>query len=151
VTGEDRVTGGRGVLVERLATFPDRLRAAASAAEGREVPPGEWTAGEIVRHLIAVESGVWQARLDAVRDEPEPHWDWVAPRFDADPASRPLEILLATFALRRTETVARLRALDDAGWARSGVHAVYGRLDVAGLARVAIDHDEEHLASLAGS
>ncbi len=34
---------------------------------------------------------------------------------------------------------------------RTGVHATYGRLDVAGLLRLAIDHDEEHLAGLTGA
>ena len=38
---------------------------------------------------------------------------------------------------------------DYDGWDRTGVHETYGRLDVAGLLRVAIDHDEEHLAGLA--
>jgi hypothetical protein len=44
--------------------------------------------------------------------------------------------------------VATVRALDEAGWERFGTHATYGRLDVAGLVRLAIDHDEEHLAGL---
>jgi hypothetical protein len=39
-------------------------------------------------------------------------------------------------------------AFDDAGWARTGVHATYGRLDVAALLRLAADHDDEHLAAL---
>ena len=57
--------------------------------------------------------------------------------------------ILAAFARRAGQTVATIRALDEAGWARTGTHATYGRLDVAGLLRIAIDHDAEHLASLA--
>ena len=53
------------------------------------------------------------------------------------------------FAKRRAKSVATVRALDEAGWARFGTHATYGRLDVAGLLRLAIDHDEEHLAGIA--
>ena len=41
------------------------------------------------------------------------------------------------FARRRAKTVATVRALDEAGWARSGTHETYGRLDVAGLLRLA--------------
>jgi hypothetical protein len=41
-----------------------------------------------------------------------------------------------------------LTALDEAGWARSGTHATYGALDVAGLLRVAADHDDDHIAVL---
>ena len=41
-----------------------------------------------------------------------------------------------------------LDALADAAWERSGVHEVYGRLDVAGLMRRAVSHDDEHIESL---
>ena len=54
-----------------------------------------------------------------------------------------LEVLTVS-PRRRAKTVATVRALDDAGWARFGTHETYGRLDVAGLLRLAIDHDEEH-------
>lgn len=41
-----------------------------------------------------------------------------------------------------------LEALDDDGWSRRGTHQTYGELDVAGLLRVALDHDDHHLAAL---
>jgi hypothetical protein len=43
--------------------------------------------------------------------------------------------------------MATLDALDEAGWARTGTHATFGVLDVAGLMVRAIDHDDEHLRS----
>jgi hypothetical protein len=51
----------------------------------------------------------------------------------------------------RAATVARLDALDAAGWARTGRHATYGVLDVTALLRIALDHDEEHLAQVGRS
>jgi hypothetical protein len=40
-----------------------------------------------------------------------------------------------------------LAALGDVGWGRTGTHATYGVLDVAGLMSRAVDHDEEHIRS----
>ncbi len=140
----------RPALVARFRTFPPALAAAA----GQAGPPADaagWTAGEIVRHLIAVEREVWQARLRQVAVEDDPHWPWTEPRFDDGPADRLLDVLLATFARERSTTSAIVDALDEAGWARTGVHATYGRLDIAGLLARAIDHDAEHLAGVDGS
>ena len=61
----------------------------------------------------------------------------------------PVAFARAAFAQARAQSVATVRALDDAGWARSGTHATEGVLDVAGLLRMAIDHDEEHLLGIA--
>jgi hypothetical protein len=140
----------RDELVEAFAAFPDRLGVAARAATGRTVPAGEWGPNEIVRHLIAVEAEVWQARLARVAVEDDPHWTWTepgqAPGFD----DAGLESVLTAFAAARATTVATVRALDDAGWARHGTHATYGRLDVEGLIGLAIDHDRDHLGSIIG-
>ena len=142
----------RDDLVEEFATFPARLAAAAKArvAEWRPFPEGEWGPSEIVRHLIAVEDQVHRTRLAQVAKQDDPHWTWTepgpAPGFD----DASLLEVLTVFARRRAKTVATVRALDEAGWARSGTHETYGRLDVAGLLRLAVDHDTEHLAGLAG-
>ncbi|HUP55537.1 MAG TPA: DinB family protein [Methylomirabilota bacterium] len=138
----------RGALVERFASFPDRLAVAARAAEGRAVPDGEWTPSLVVRHLMAVEGEVWLSRLATLAAGDEPHWSRMEPGplpgFDA----APLEEILRLFGRLRASTVDFLRMFDDDGWARAGVHETYGRLDVAGLLRVAIDHDEEHLSGI---
>lgn len=143
----------RHALLDRLVTFPGRLGVAARRAEAADgpggPPPGEWTAREAVAHLVAVEAAVWQARLDQLSSGGlEPGWAWTEPGPVTDPAAARLEGAIALFAASREATVARLEALDDSGWARAGIHAVYGRLDVAGLLRVAAEHDEEHLVAL---
>jgi DinB superfamily len=143
-------TDERSALLEAFASFPSRLAAAARAraAEWRPIPAGEWGPNETVRHLIAVEEGVWRSRLARVAAEDDPHWAWtepgLAPGFDG---ASLLEILSA-FARARARTVAAVRALDDDGWARFGTHETYGVLDVAGLLRLANDHGEEHLEGL---
>ena len=140
----------RARLLEVLAGFPARLAAAAKArvAEWRPIPDGEWDPTETVRHLIAVEDEVHRARLAQVARQDDPHWTWTEPGLAPGFEEATLLTVLTVFARRRAKTVATVRALDEAGWARFGTHATYGRLDVAGLLRLASNHDEEHLASL---
>jgi len=139
----------RADLFERFAAFPAALEAAASVAG--PPPAGEWGAAEITRHLIAVEDEVWRARFASIAQQDEPRWAWTepgqAPGFD----DAQLSELLAAFADARAGTVEIVRDLDESGWARAGIHATHGRLDVAGLLRLAIDHDQEHLMGIPAS
>ncbi len=134
--------------LQRFAATPDRLRA---AAERAGPPPAvEWGATDVVRHLVAVERAVWQARLATLEHEIEPTWTPQEPGLAEDLEGATLEDVLHAFADERIRTVATVTGLDDAGWARAGNHSTYGLLDIEGLLRVAIDHDEEHLASVEG-
>jgi hypothetical protein len=139
----------RAALVEAVASFPARLSELARGAAARPVPAGEWGPGEVVRHLVAVERVVWWARLASIRDSDDPRWPWTEPGPEPGLEDVPLENLLALFAAERAATVAIVDGFDEATWARAGIHAAYGRLDVAGLLRVASEHDAEHLVGLA--
>ena len=132
----------------RLAAFPARLAEAARAAPQEPPARGEWSPIEIVRHLIAVEEEVWHRRLDQLRTEEHPRWQWVEPGQWLGLPAAELEDLLASHARVRAETLKSLDALGPDGWARTGTHDTFGVLDVASLMTVAADHDEEHLASL---
>lgn len=139
----------RAGLLETFAAFPERLGLATAAALGRPVRVGEWGPAEVARHLLAVEDEVWRLRFARVMTEDDPHWSWTEPGQAAGFDDAPLPAIVAAFAAARAANVATVRALDEAGWARSGTHAIYGRLDVAGLLRVAIEHDADHLAGIA--
>jgi hypothetical protein len=138
----------RAALVETFAGFPERLAQVARAVAGRPVGAGEWDPTEVVRHLIAVEDEVWQSRLHGLATEDRPHWPWTEPGLAPGFEGATLEDVLAAFSGARGTTVQVVRALDEAGWARTGTHDTYGVLDVEGLLRIAIDHDRDHLASL---
>ena len=138
----------RDELVMAFAGFPSRLAAAAAAAN-RPVPTGDWGPAENVRHLIAVERAVWHIRLAEVVTQDTPAWSWTEPGQALGFDGSPLAEILDAFAAVRAETVATLAALDEAGWGRTGTHATYGVLDVAGLIRLANHHDAEHLAGMA--
>jgi hypothetical protein len=138
-------------LLDRLAAVPDALATAARSVSPEPPEPGEWTPSDVVRHLIAVEQLVWHARLVDLAATDHPTWPWTEPdRWAGDPGAT-LDQLLATYAAARGSTMATLEALDEAGWARTGTHATYGVLDVAGLMTRAVDHDEEHLRSFGAS
>jgi hypothetical protein len=138
----------RDALVRDLTAVPALLATAARAAP--PPPPGEWSAREVVCHLIAVEGEVWHVRLDSLWETTdEPQWAWTESGPWAGPGSETLDGALEVFATHRSATVERLARLDAAGWRRTGRHPTFGRLDVAALLRVALDHDREHLTSLA--
>jgi len=139
----------RAALVEAFAGFPERLGIAARAADGGPIPDGEWGPREAIRHLIAVEAEVWQTRLARVAAEDDPQWTWTEPGLAPGYDDATLDEILAAFAAARGVTATTVRALDEAGWARFGTHQTYGRLDVGGLLRLAVDHDSEHLAGIA--
>lgn len=148
---EAQAGAGAGAQVGAAAGAQAGAQAGAGAgAEAQTGPPaGEWSPRDVVAHLVAVEGVVWQARLDTLGpDRKEPSWSWTEPGPLEDGAAATLEGALALFAAGRALTLARLAALDDAGWARTGIHATYGRLDVAGLMRIAAEHDDEHLDAL---
>ena len=146
----DRAVGrARTELLKRFAAFPSRVESAARDAATRPPVRGEWTPEQVVRHLIAVETVVHQARLLDVAVHDRPAWGWTEPGPWMGESDLDLDGVLARFAELRAATVATVRALDADGWERSGQHATYGRLDVAGLLRLATDHDEEHLRGFA--
>ena len=139
----------RAELLGQFAAARDRIEAAARAAERvGSAPPGEWTPRQVVMHLIVVEAQVFQARLDDLDRQTDPHWSWVEPGTTAAPEGEDLDGALARFADRREATLRRVAALDEAGWSRTGTHETYGVLDVGGLLRLAYDHDLDHLAGL---
>lgn len=140
----------RKELVSAFTAMPGRFAAAVAAvAEDPDAPrPGRWSVREEILHQLVVECVVWWRRLDDLTALDDPRWDRTEPELGDDPDPRDTATLLSAFASARAATVARVAALDDAGWARAGTHAKYGKLDVEGLIRLALSHDEEHLAAI---
>ena len=138
----------RDDLLASLADFPDRVAAAVRGAISRPDPPGEWTTEQVVRHLVAVETDVHQARLRDLATIDAPRWTWTEPGPWSGEPDLDLDGVLRRFSSLRGATLAMVDALDEEGWARSGQHATFGPLDVAGVLRNAVDHDNEHLAGL---
>lgn len=147
------MTPERRAVRDGLASTIERLRGAVARAGSPDErsEPEEWSVREVVLHLVAVEKLVWQARLETLAGPGTgelPRWAWTEPSPSDAPGIATAAGAVAAFTACRTQTVARLDALDEEGWSRRGVHATYGELDVAGLMRIALDHDQEHLRPL---
>ena len=149
------MTPEQRALRDVLAAAPVRLRDAAAALPDpyRPLAPGdgEWSAREVTLHLAAVDEQVWQPRLAALVAVEFPHWPWVEPGTWDGPGAETLEGAIRAYSRLRAATVAALDALDDAGWARRGLHETFGELDVAAMMRIVLDHDQEHLAQITGA
>ena len=137
-------------LRDALASAPRRAQPVMGslADPAAAQAPGEWSPHQVILHLVAVDEEVWQPRLAALVAEAFPRWPWVEPGTWDGPGAETVDGAISAFASTRAATVAALDGLDDAGWARRGLHATFGELDVAALMRIAVDHDEEHLAQI---
>jgi DinB superfamily len=135
-------------LARRLISAPARIRRAAESAETVVPGAGEWTAQQIVLHLVAVETVVFQRRLADLAEEESPAWDWVEPGPAESGEDETLADSLLRLAAARLATLDWVADLDEDGWQRSGRHATLGVLDVAGILALAADHDQDHLVAL---
>lgn len=146
--GQNRQLNRRARLAGRLVAAPARVRRAALAAERAPVGTDDWTAQQVVLHLVAVEEEVFQQRLLDLRDSASPEWTWVEPGPAESQSGETLAESVVRFAGARLATLEWVAALDEAGWARAGRHATLGVLDVEGILALAADHDAEHLGTL---
>jgi uncharacterized damage-inducible protein DinB len=141
-------TGARELMVLRLSATPTLLgEIAREAGERAWTPPkpGEWSIGEIVRHLVEGDRDTFLPRLRRMLAESRPVFAHGG-RGEGDQADLPT--LLAAFADARRQAVALLRGLDDAGWRREGVSPSRGPLSVEAYAATMDAHDTEHLRQI---
>jgi hypothetical protein len=140
-------------ILDRFATSGERVIALVRGWDRWDYPIwdvriGDWTVAQVLQHLIAVEWHVLNARLDSLDADTEPHWSWAEPGPAEGIGDGSISAAAVVFAASREATVDRLRAMPPEAWRRTGVHATYGRLDIAGLLEVMLEHDEAHLAEL---
>ena len=139
----------------RLAHTPDDLAAAIAGADdtalSRRPSAHTWSAKEIVCHVRDTEE-VFLGFFEAMLDRDEPRYDaggaperWVDDRqYRRNDAAEALE----TFRRRRAESLAFLRHLTPAQWARRGIHPVRGTLTLGQFAGLLAAHDADHLDQL---
>jgi hypothetical protein len=107
--------------------------------------PGEWNVTEIVGHLADAERvfasrAFWFARNGGT---PLPGMDQNAFMAAVDFASRPLADVVAEFVAVRRASLALLRSLDAAAWARGGV-ADGNPISVRALGYIIVGHAAHH-------
>ena len=136
----DRFAAGGPILVQAAAGLPPE---AATAHQG----PGAWSLAEVIAHLLDSDL-VLADRMKRVIAEDNPtliQFDenaWIA-RLKSD--AMPPDESAALFALHRTWMTRVLRSLDEADYARTGVHTELGSLTLAGILAKAVNHLDHHL------
>jgi hypothetical protein len=139
----------RQLGVARLTATPVLLREMTCDAVGELAwtppKPGEWSIGEVVRHLLEGDRDTFVPRLRRMLTESRPVFD-KGRRAEGDDAD--LATLLAAFTDARRQAVALLGGLDDAGWRREGVSPSRGPLTVDSYAATMDAHDTEHLRQI---
>ena len=130
-----------------LRTLRDRFE---DAALTRRPSPGEWAALEVIAHLADGED--WALRrvkrmLAEVQPELEP-FDQAALSVDRRYLELDADAELARFERLRAEHLAVLDGLDDAGWARAGIHGEHGRMTVELYESHVAAEEVDHLAQL---
>src|SRR5215467_2825524 len=107
--------------------------------------PGEWSIGEVVRHLVEGDRDTFLPRLRRMLTESRPVFA-SGRRTEGDNAD--LATLLAAFTDARRQAVSLLGALDEPGWRREGVSPSRGPLTVEAYAATMDAHDTEHLRQI---
>lgn len=139
----------RELVVARLSATPVLLAEMARDAVGdlawTEPMPGEWSIGEVARHLVEGDRDTFLPRLRRMLNESRPVFD-KRERTEGDAAD--LTTLVAAFGDARRQAVALLGGLGDAGWRREGVSPSRGALTVETYAATMDAHDTEHLRQI---
>jgi uncharacterized damage-inducible protein DinB len=138
----------RPLIVAHLRAAPALARGllAAATEEQSWTPPapGEWSLGEVARHLLAGERETFLPRLRRMLAETRPVFD----KSPAVPAPRLAAAVLDAFEAARRETVTILEKLAPGDWQREGVSPSRGALTVETYARTMAAHDTEHLRQM---
>jgi hypothetical protein len=139
------------LLEATLTTVHAELGALGDPEAGWRPAPGEWSANEVVGHLVEAERRGFAGRIRIIlaNDRPtlEP-WDQpavAAARHDQD---RRAADLVAEFSAARRDAIDLVRSLTPPDLARVGLHPQVGELSVADLLGEWVHHDRNHVRQL---
>jgi hypothetical protein len=140
--------------IDALAAFPHQLKQQLQGLDDAALrfrpAPGEWSAIELVGHIIDV-GALWPGRTRQMLTSDNPTLAAVDPQWvrQRDYQNKQLSFLLITLAEQRAEFVEFLRVLRPSQLARTGVHPTRGPLSVAEGIAALVDHDQGHSRQIA--
>jgi hypothetical protein len=116
----------------------------------RRPSPDEWAAVEVVAHLADGEEwALRRVKRMLAEDEPELEpFDQAALAVERRYLELDADTELARFERLRSEHLAILSALDDAGWKRVGIHGEHGRMTIELYESHVAAEEVDHLAQL---
>jgi uncharacterized damage-inducible protein DinB len=137
------------LVVLSLASAPGLLRAMTGDCATGQVwappKPGEWSIGDVVRHLVESDFDTFLPRLKRMLTEERPVFD---SQGGTCVYGQDLTALLDAFESTHTQAVKILRSLDAADWRRQGVSPSRGPVSIADIAHTMAEHDIEHLRQI---
>jgi hypothetical protein len=109
--------------------------------------PGEWSTAQVAIHLVDSELVVADRMKRVIAEDNPPLLAFDENKWAARLAYEEQSVAIATmlFDLTRRQMLEVLRRLDDAAFARSGVHSERGRLTLADLVSGEVRHLDHHL------
>ena len=138
-------------MFEQLAAMPEVLERAFAdlAADARTRPgaDGAFSPVEHCWHLADLEREGYALRIRRLLAEDEPQLsDFDGARIAAERNYRQLSLAegLAAFRTARRDNLAVLRALTTTQWYRSGTQEGVGRITLADIPRMMVEHDASH-------
>ena len=141
-------------LRKSMGAVPEVLGALVGALEAdrvrRRPAPGEWAPVEIVSHLADGEDYALR-RVKRMLSEEEPQlepFDQATLAVERRYIELDMNEQMERFRRLRTEHLALLDGLDDAGWRRIGVHGEHGRMSVEQYESHVAAEEVDHLAQL---
>lgn len=140
-------------LIRRLAATTGWVTGALSHLGDRasERPSDEeWSAIEIVEHLIASDAIISPRVFQIIlrEDAPLPAFDERKMAGLIRRSNLPTELHLELLAKGRQRLIAFLETLTDSEWNATGVHEERGRISILQLVSHLVEHEEEHRTQL---
>ncbi|MFQ5521880.1 MAG: DinB family protein [Candidatus Methylomirabilia bacterium] len=140
--------------LERMSHTADDLAAAldgqSESVLARRPAEDAWAAKEIVCHLRDAEE-LFMDRFQTILDNDEPKFSppgsdrWAR---DRQYLRNDVTEALATFRVRREETLKFLSSLSPEHWERGGMHPTRGRMTTTDFVALMAWHDDNHLDQL---
>lgn len=152
--GEMQRETEHAALISQLAEVPNQVRAAVRNSGVHSATADTWSTPAVIGHLWRTERNIWQARLEQLRNQDEPYFDfWEPDRVASEEefGATDVNVLLDAFEFLRNATCDYLRDLSDTDWERRGVRRTLGDVNVAELMQEALQHDRDWIANLAGA
>ena len=138
-------------ISEQLAAMPEVLERAfedlAADACTRPGPGGTFSPVEHCWHLADLEREGYALRIRRLlaEDEPQlPDFDGARIAAERDYRRRSLAEGLTAFRNARSDNLSVLRSVTPPQWSRSGTQAGVGRITLADIPRMMVEHDASH-------
>lgn len=124
------------------------LRVSDESALARPTANQRWNVRDLLAHLIAAEAGLGVIARRAISGEPNPIPDFDLHRWNARQVEKrrasTLADLLREWEATRSATRRLCEEIQEEWWEREADHPLHGRLSLAAILAVMVDHQREH-------